>query len=231
MNTDNTHLIKHNLTYKTASELVNEIESKWHYPVFIEINTSDRFVEAPKDFEGYILEVNDRDGLQEAIDNKDLISGHLKTSEGKKYNNIYINQHVTDYGADEMYMGKWNQTAQMCNWIRKFGMEIPENISNENIPWEYHSGPLLLQWRKVCYQYIQRFGASEMITFCCNKNREWFGHMGKGWTMEDFIAWGKKELIYVEFKDLANFVFPKLEPDYYRVFIYDDFSDLKAALD
>ena len=230
MNIDNTHLIKHNLRYKTADELVEQITTKWNYPVFIEINTSDRFVEAPKNFEGYILEVNDRDSLQEAMDNKDLISGHFKTLSGKKCNNIYINEHLTEYDADEMYLGKWNQTAQMCNWIRKFGMHIPETLAIEKLSWEYHSGPLLLQWRKVCYQYIKRFGAKEMITFCCNKNLEWYNHMGNGWTMEDFVSWAKKEMIYVDFSDLTNFVFPTQEPDYYKVFIYDDFLDLKALL-
>ena len=45
--------------------------------------------------------------------------------------------------------------------------------------------------------------------------------------MEQFINWGKKEFIYVKFQDLVNFDFPGKHPDYYNVFIEDDFEDLQ----
>ena len=67
-----------------------------------------------------------------------------------------------------------------------------------------------------------------MITFCNDLHQEWLEYFfKKKWSVDDFINWGKKELIYVKFSELTTFEFPANEPEYYNVFIEDDFADLK----
>jgi hypothetical protein len=113
--------------------------------------------------------------------------------------------------------------------IRLYGLMSFEEFDAENLTRQVNvmHGPYVLQKRKLMQPHIQKFGSTRMLTFCSDNHNEYMDHIAGNWTFDDFISWGKKEFIFVNFKDLPLFDLPENKPDCYNVFIYDDFSDFK----
>lgn len=116
----------------------------------------------------------------------------------------------------------------MCSLIRQYGLRTFEEYEAINATRQVDvcAGPYVLREREKVPSAIKKFGSTKMLTFCDDYHDEYLDFIAENWTFDDFVSWGKKELIFVEFEDLPLFDFPQEKPDYYNVMILDNFSDL-----
>lgn len=222
MGIDSTHIINHKLAYKEPDEFFRKLKTVTGYDTFLgrmSISKTVKEVQPPSDFVGWETYLEDDETLQEKVSNDGFSSFCL--SGVKPTIEIEVNPHCMELIGESFYMGRWSGIQYMIDFIRENG--IPD-ISY----YDRQDAFYMLKNRKNLFDYTQKFGSSAMITFCGDIHQKWldfFYH--EKWSLEQFIQWGKEELIYVDFQELIHFDFPKQQPDYYNVFIYDDFRDLK----
>jgi|GEM_PF-3671132 len=230
MKINNVQLIKTTNQLDFMRQSVARLNFEYQRSIYVDLHKDYEDRIPPDEQLGYLLEI---DGSMhfEAIDNvKELLTDTLKIGENSSPKNVFINRGLLSLGLDKRYMETWDSVAHMCKWVKRYGMSMPDTVTNlKYLPADCYNGPFVLEYRKQCYQQLQSFDAEKLITFCDQKNPTWASYRAKGWQIEDFINWAKKELIYVQFKDLPTFNFPQSNRDYYRVFIEDDFADLRAA--
>lgn len=223
MGIDNTHIFNHNIAYNNAKELFEQLEKRTGKVVFNDIFKKDhtKLTEVPEGFSGLIISTEDSMNVDDYIRKKKLLD-FSTVNIGNDSGYLYINPFVIDNSLPEVYLLRWWDTKDMCDVIRKYGLKTFEEYNLFN-----NGGTYVLKYRKEMQSHIQKMGSTAMLTFCSDYHDTFIEHIEENWTFEDFISWGKKEFIYVEFKDLPLFDFPENKPDCYNVFIYDDFADLK----
>jgi len=229
MGPNNVHLIKIDYRRNFFEQSVGKIDFDWQKPVFVKKNNN--YIDKSSNNEkiGYTISEDGSVHIKLTPGLDEVMTETLLVKERTSDKNSYINKDLLRLGTNKDYMDSWESVEQMCRWVKLYGMSMPEDVKDERyVPANCYNGAHVLEYRKHLYQYLRELGVSEIITFCNEMNPSWKTYRSKGWEMADFIEWGKKELIYVNFSGLATFEFPKEEPDYYRVFIYDDFADLKA---
>lgn len=231
MGIDNTHIFNHNLQFTTGRQLLDALQQRLRIPAFNTIwGTEEAFepiIPLPPNFEGVYISTDNGLTLDDYIRQKELLDFSLITKDNDS-GFFYINQHVIKNSLPETYMHRWNQTANLCQLIRDYGFRTIADYEAEGIDklWGYDFGVGILAMRAAMLPHLHKWGSTHRLTFCDDKHPEFLDFIADNWTFEDFISWGKKELIYVDFKDLPYFDFPKHEPDYYNVMIHDDFADL-----
>jgi hypothetical protein len=181
----------------------------------------------PDDFVGLNVSTINSLSLDQYIERKELIEFHNKTATGWN-GTFYINPYVMENSLDDCYLYRWDDTARMCRLIRQYGLRTFEEYEGMNPKeWGLPAGSYVLKERSKLPSAIDKFGSTQMLTFCSDYHDEYCDYIAENWTFEDFINWGKKEFIFVEFKDLPLFDFPEKKPDYYNVMILDNFQDLQ----
>lgn len=230
MSIDTAQIFNHNIQYQNGAQLLQQLQLRLGKPVLncIYINDNELLTELPNDFDGYVIYTENNTTIDYSIEKLDLLDFNLKSSEDDR-GHFYINQFVIDNSLPEVFNPRWQFTFEMCNLIKDFGLRNFEDYESEQLSnmVDYSLGYFLLKKRAEMQPNIAKFGSSKMISFCSDYHDDYLEHIANNWSFEDFVSWGKKEFIYVEFKDLHLFDFPENKPDYYNVFIYDDFSDLK----
>lgn len=227
MGIDSTQLISHNLHYKHTDQLIQQVEERTGMPVLTtryHYEDDSKCVEAPKGFKGWTIRTEDDLTLQEFS----ATGGMLEMYAHGVWENtmeIYVNPYLFEFSGDDFYMGRWSAVKAMADYIRENGIPSAKDYGNNS------SGQFwLFEARKKLFEFCSFFKIPNpvMITFCNDLHQEWLEYFfKKKWSVDDFINWGKKELIYVKFSELTTFEFPANEPEYYNVFIEDDFADLK----
>lgn len=232
MGTDNAHIFNHNLKFSNAKELVASLEDRLKLAVFNDIfdGSYNPVVSSPAGFSGLLIQTELPLTLEDYVQRKGLLEfNHIGLEDSRGH--FYINQQVIENSLAEVYLGRWGNTKHMCRLIRKYGLMSFEEYKAEELTMvvDVMNGPYILEDRKNIQPHIKKFGSTAMLTFCSDHHPGFIDHIEQNWSFADFISWGKKEFIYVDFKDLVHFDFPEKSPDCYNVFIYDDFSDLKQG--
>lgn len=222
MGIDAVHILNHKLAYKEPEEFLRKLKTATGYDSFVgrmSISKPVKEVLPPPGYTGWQTYLEDDETLEEKVTNDGFRSFYLSGTEHPV--ELEVNPDCMELSSEPFYMGRWSGIKYMADFIRENGIPDKDYYTREDA-W------YMLKNRKNLFEYTRQFGTSSMITFCCDKHQEWldYFHVEK-WSLEQFIQWGKEKLIYVNFHDLAHFVFPEQLPDHYNVFIYDDFSDLK----
>lgn len=230
MGIDTAQIFNHNIQYQNGAELLQQLQLRLGKPVLncIYDNDNKLLTELPNDFDGYVIYTNHNTTIDYSIEKLDLLDFDLISTQ-KIRGHFYINQFVIYNSLPEIFRPRWQFNFEMCNLIKDFGLRNFEDYDKEELSEliDHSFGYHLLKERIKMQPSIAKFGSSKMISFCSDYHDVYLDHIANNWSFEDFVSWGKKEFIYVEFKDLHLFDFPEKKPDYYNVFIYDDFSDLK----
>jgi hypothetical protein len=230
MGLDTAHIFNHNIQYKHGAELLQQLEKRLGKPLLnVQYDSKNNYpTKLPKNFDGYIISTENNTTIEHIIETTDLLEFDAINPQ-KNAGHFEINPFVIMNSLTEVYMLRWWQTAEMCKLIREFGMQTKEYYEAKDIPMlvGYSSGCYMLELRKKIQPFIQQLGSTKMLSFCADHHTIYADYIAANYTFDDFVSWGKKEFIYVEFKDLHLFDFPEKKPDCYNVFIYDDFSDLK----
>lgn len=224
MGIDNAHIFNHNIAYSNAKELFEQVEKRTGKAVFNDIyNEEDNTrTPLPEGFSGLIISTGDSMDADDYIKNN-LLLEFSTINTGNDSGHFYINRYVMENSLPEAYLLRWWDTKSMCDLIRLQGLKTFEEYDLVN-----DAGTYVLRYRRQMQPYIQKMGSTAMLTFCSDYHDAYLDHIEESWTFDDFISWGKKEFIYVAFKDLPLFDFPEKKPDCYNVFIYDDFADIVA---
>lgn len=219
MGIDLTRLGNHSLIYTNAEEMLQQLTAKTGLPVRI-IPEKD-WGKGLDDYTGWVIHTEDEKTVQQLLDEKDLI-----TIVGRPYEpgqvDLHLNPFVHDYYSDAFYIGRWHQMKYLADSIREHGLPLPKDYSTHSATWQ-------LQQRKNYYEACQPLGTTASVIFCGDVHEDWLDYFtDEAYTLEQFVEWGKRDFIFVSFQDLERFTFPSRQLDYYNVFIYDDFEDLKA---
>ena len=232
MGIDNANIFNHNMHYKNGKELMQKLSARIGLVVSNAIMGEDcnYIKDIPDDFVGLNISTINSLGLDQYIERKELIEFHNKT-DSEWNGTFYINPHIMENMLDDCYLYRWQDTAHMCSLIRQYGLRSFEEYEaiNATRKMDVCGGPYVLKEREKVPQAINKFGSTKMLTFCSDYHDEYCDHIAENWTFDDFISWGKKEFILVEFEDLPLFDFPKKKPVYYNVMILDKFKDLQGA--
>lgn len=224
MGIDPVHIINHKLAYKKPEEFIQKLKEATDYDTFVGRIAVSKIVEEirpPENFVGWVTYLEDNDTLEERELNRESLREFYLQNNTDDEINFYINPHCFDLSGEPFYMGRWFEVKYIADYIREHGIPDKNYYIREDANYIFKN-------RKNLFEYAQQFGSTAMVTFCSDKHQEWLDvFIEENWTLEQFIAWGKKELIYVKFQDLVHFDFPDNNPDYYNVFIHDDFKDLK----
>ena len=220
MGIDLTRLANHVMSYRNADELVTQIERTTGYPVAIVKEVDGKYQYPPDGFGGWFVHVEEGKTLQKLMDEKDLIE-FSRRNKKLQWESFYINPFVIRYYAEEFYLGRWSAVKYLADNIRQEGMPLPHQYNAHSSGWQFQN-------RRNYFDYCKTLGASASVIFCDDKHQEWLDYfVDEAWTFEQFVEWGKKEFIFINFQELTQFKFPSDPNDYYRVFIYDDFGDLR----
>lgn len=230
MGIDNAHIYNHNMHYTGAKELMQKLTERTGLPVFNSIYDEEYncVQKEPDDFVGFSVITHSSLTLQDYIDRKELLEFENTTSEGWS-GYLYINPFVIKNSLDDCYLYRWNHTVHMCRLIRQYGLRTFKEYEDcrATLLTDVWHGPYVVEARRGLPSAIKRFGSTKMLTFCSDFHDEFLHFISENWTFDDFVSWGKKELIFVTFEDLPYFDFPETKPDYYNVMILDEFKDLK----
>lgn len=233
MGIDNTHIFNHNIAYTNSKELFAQLEQRLGYSVvnLVYNKNNECAIDLPKAFDGIVICTDDGLTVDDYIKRNELLE-FSRISTGNDNGGFYINSNVVENSLAEVNLLRWQQTAEMCTLIKEYGLTTFDYYceNKADISVGISGGVYLLEERKKMYPHIAKFGSTAMLTFCNDHHPEFLEHIANNWTFDDFVSWGKKEFIYIDFKDLQLFDFPEKKPAYYNVFIYDDFSDLKPSL-
>lgn len=228
MGIDIVHLTNHNLWFKHTDEFIAQVQQKTGMPVFTETYFFDNTpnIVAPANFTGWTIATEDNLSLQQYFETGEMLELHAIGNWRNKLS-MYVNPFLLEVSCEDVYMGRWSAVKYLADWIYNNGIPSPKN---------YEAIPAEVKWifenRKNLFDFFKLFGTQhlKMLTFCDDKHPEWLDYFfERKWSMDDFINWGKKELIYVKFTELPNFNFPDEQPVYYNIFIEDDFEDLKQV--
>lgn len=222
MGIDAAHILNHKLAYNEPEEFLHKLKTVTGYDTFVGrvgVSKSVKEVNPSPGYAGWQTYLEDEETLEEKVANDGFRSFYLSGAQNPVV--LEVNPHVMELTSEPFYMGRWSGVKHMADFIRENG--IPDKHY-----YEREDALYMLKNRKNLFEYAWQFCTSAMITFCGDKHQEWleYFHIEK-WSLEQFIQWGKDELAYVNFHDLTHFNFPEQQPDYYNVFIYDDFRDLK----
>jgi len=232
MGIDNALILNHNMHYNNGKELMQKLRERTGLVVFNSImgNDGNYIEDIRNDFVGLNVSTLNSLNLDQYIERKELIEFHNKTASGWN-GTFYINPYVMENSLNDCYLYRWNDTADMCRLIRQYGLLTFEEYDTIDATRQVdvHAGPYVLKERSKLPMAIEKFGSTQMLTFCSDYHDEYCDHIAESWTFDDFVSWGKKEFIFVEFKDLPLFDFPDKNPDYYNVMILDKFQDLQGT--
>lgn len=222
MGIDPVHIINHKLAYKEPNEFLRKLKTATGYDTFVgrmSISQQVNEVQPRPGFAGWKTYLEDDETIEEKVANDGF--GTFYLSDAELSIELEANPHCIELSSEPFYMGRWSDIKHMTDFIRENGIPDKYYYSREDALY-------MLKNRKNLFEYTQKFGTSAMITFCGDKHMKWLDYFHcEKWSLERFIQWGKEELIYVDFQELIHFDFPEQQPDYYNVFIYDDFRDLK----
>jgi hypothetical protein len=232
MGIDNAHILNHNMHYNNGNELMEKLRARTGLAVVNGImdNNGNYLQDIPDDFVGLLVSTDNSLTLNEYIDRKELIEFNNKTA--KEWSgSFYMNPFVMENSLEDCCLCRWNETAHMCRLIRQYGLLTFEEYEaiNATKQMDVQGGPYVLKERSQLPSAIERFGSTHMLTFCSDYHNEFLDYIAENWTFDDFVSWGKKEFIFVEFKDFPSFDFPEKKPDYYNVMILDKFEDLQNS--
>ena len=224
MGIDPVHIINHKLAYKKPEEFISKLKVATGFDIFIgriAVTENVEEIRPPENFTGWVTYLEDNETLEERELNNESLKEYFLHNNTDDNIDFYVNPYCFELNGEPFYMGRWFQVKYMADFIKEHGIPDKKYYENENADFIFRN-------RKNLFEYAQQFGTTAMVTFCYDKHQEWLDlFIGEKWTIEQFVAWGKKELIYVEFQDLIHFNFPENNPEHYNVFIYDDFRDLK----
>lgn len=230
MGVDTAQIFNHNIQYQNSAQLLQQLQLHLGKPVtnLIYNSACECLTKLPEDYNGYIISTENNTTIENAIEALELLDFTYKSPEDDS-GYFYINPFLIENSLSQIQIPRWQFTAEMCRVIRDFGLHNFDYYEAEDVTRmvDYSNGCYLLESRKSMQTHIAKFGSTKMISFCCDYHDVYLEHIANNCSFDDFVSWGKKEFIYVEFKDLHSFDFPEKKPDYYNVFIYDDFSDLK----
>jgi len=229
MGIDRANIINHKLHYTNAATLIKQLEQCFQLPVCVSsiCDDDDKTTNPPKGFDGLSIYTENGATLDEWIDEKQLLD-FSRIGSDKESGYFYINLYVMAISLDETYMGRWHNIRKMVTGIKEYGLKSFADYNMPNgIISEATEGLYILQMRENAWPHIKNTGATAMVTLCDDHHPEFLDHIADNWTFEDFISWGKKDFIFVDFKDLAGFDFPETMPEMYNVMVYDSFEDLK----
>lgn len=224
MGKDPIHIFNHTLSIKNTTEFIQQLKVITGHEVFIGRMSVCKTVSEsfpPPDFTGWYTLLED----DETLGNMFSKNGHLFFSSLglDEYIEIYVYQYCICFSGEQFYMGRWFEIQSMADAIRLHGSLVPKYYEST----EMKNVSNYLLNRKNLFDYSRQFGSTIMVTLCEDIHQKAIANLVvNNWSIESFIEWGKKELIYVNFQDLPQFDFPTQLPDYYNVFIYDDFRDL-----
>jgi hypothetical protein len=222
MGIDLTRLANHAMYYTDAVEMVQKIEAKTGYPVWVSLAENGSWPEPPPTFKGWRHYVDEGKTLQQQLNEHDLIT-FVRTNEKGEEEDFELSPYLIDFYSEDFYFGRWFQVQHFADEIREHGLPSPGNYHLHPAEWQ-------LQQRKNYFDYCMKLGSTASVIFCDDLHQEWLEYCYEDlWTLDQFVEWGKKEFIFVRFADLVSFDFPKSKPDYYNVFIYDDFQDLLST--
>jgi hypothetical protein len=231
MGIDNALILNHNMHYNNGNELMEKLRARTGLTVANAImdNDGNYLQDIPGDFVGLLVSTDNSLTLNEYIERKELIEFQNKTA--KEWSgSFYMNPYVMENSLEDCYLYRWHDTAHMCRLIRQYGLRTFEEYEVMNPKeWGLPAGCYVLKKRSKLPSAIEKFGSTQMLTFCSDYHDEYCDHIAENWTFDDFVSWGKKEFIFVEFKDLPLFDFPEKKPDYYNVMILDKFQDLQSS--
>ena len=224
MGIDNAHIFNHNIAYSNANQLFEQIKKRTGKAVFNDIYNKDgtSITQLPEGFSKLIISTDDAMDADDYI-KKNLLLDFSTINIGNDSGHFYINPYVIENSLPEAYLLRWWDTKLMCDLIREQGLITFEEYQLFN-----DAGSYVLKYRREMQPPIQKMASTAMLTFCSDHHDQYVDHIEQNWSFDDFISWGKKEFIYVVFKDLPLFDFPEKKPDCYKVFIYDNFADIVA---
>jgi hypothetical protein len=232
MGIDNAHIFNHNMHYNNGKELMQKLCERTGLVVSNSImgNDCNYIKDILDDFVGLNISTINSLSLDQYIERKELIEFHNKTDSGWN-GTFYINPYVMENSLEDCYLHRWHDTAHMCRLIRQYGLltfkEYEAIDATRQV--DVHTGPYVLKERSKLPYAVDKFGSTQMLTFCSDYHDVYCDHIAENWTFEDFVSWGKKEFIFVEFEELPLFDFPDKKPDYYNVMILDKFQDLQST--
>lgn len=205
MGIDNAHIFNHNITYSNANQLFEQIEKRTGKAVFNDIYNEEgnSLTYLPEGFSWLIFSADDGMNANDYIKNN-LLLEFSTFNIGNNSGHFYINPFVIENSLPEAYLLRWWDTKSMCDLIREQGLKTFEEYDLFN-----HLGSYVLKYHREMQPHIQKMGSTAMLTFCSDHHDEYIDHIEENWSFDDFISWGKKEFIYVEFKDLPLFDFPE----------------------
>jgi len=219
MGIDPTHLINHDLQFTQLGDFVNLFAKRTNMQVKLT-----QWDQPPvSNYCGWDLCYEDYPSLEAYYQTGPLNEIYLRGFLYRDDLSMNIHPNTCEVHHNDFYMGRWFQVKYLADWIKGNGIPPPEAYAKESsdVCW-------ILQNRKRLFEYGQWFGIKHMVIFCDDKHQEWLNYFcDDHWSIEQFVEWGKTELLFVKFQDLVNFNFPDDKPDYYNVFIYDDFEDLR----
>ncbi|SFP93644.1 hypothetical protein [Parafilimonas terrae] len=167
MGIDNAHIFNHNIKFTTANELTAELSKRTGLPVFNDIyDANGKCVkEVPDDYLGLTIPTDNSQTLQDYIDKKTLLEFHNKTKE--HWTEVFCINHFVMDDLPDIYLGRWNDTADMCRLIRKYGLHSLEEYKQQNLHLQVGimNGPYILEYRKRAPAEMKKFGATQMLTF------------------------------------------------------------------
>lgn len=220
MGVDLTRLSNHSMHYFNAEELLHQIEINTDYSVCEVKEVKGRYRYPSDGFDGWLVHVEEGKTLQQHIDGKDLIE-FSRRNEKLDWESFYVSPYVLRYTREDFYLGRWTAVKHLADHIREQGLPSPEHYRSHPCGWQ-------LENRKNYFDYCKKLGTTHSVVFCDDKHQEWLDYfVEETWTFQQFIEWGKNEFLFVNFRDLTQFRFPTAKDDYYNIFIYDDFEDLK----
>lgn len=219
MGIDITRICNHNLHFTNQEQFVNNLSNAFNCQVVPYYTNDEKLIGA--DGSMYLEDTDDKT-VQDIIDKKDVLSLNIinsKTTNGYDY--FYINPFVAEFSQDEYYVGRWHSVKHFAKELKEKGFPTKQFYeTNQDDYWFLN--------RKKYYDFIKPIGGTQSVIFCDDHHQKWLDYFADNWTIEDFIEWGKKDFIFIEFKDLVHFDFPEKKPEYYNVFILDNFEDLKS---
>ena len=231
MGIDNALIFNHNIHYTNAKELITNLERVLNKPVFNCIWDEEyiKHTPYPDAFDGFVIHTEDNKTLDDYLKENILIEVE-RSCKNDYVGHLYINPYVVMNSLKDVYLYRWQSTMAMCKIIREYGLKTFEEYKEDDVLNEVGigDGAYVLKARQEILSEIIKLGSTKMITICSDYHDVYIDHIEEGWTFDDFISWGKKEFIFVEFKDLAHFDFPEKRPDCFNVMILDDFSDLNV---
>jgi hypothetical protein len=229
MGIDRSNIINHKLHYTNAATLINQLEQCFQLPVCVSsmYDDYDKTTHPPDEFDGLSIYTKNGATLDEWILKKELLEfDRVAPHDPRGF--FYMNPHIMKMSLEETYMCRWYGVRDMCSTIKEYGLKkyADYNIT-KGLVTNAAGGSFILQMRENAWPHIKKTGATAMLTFCDDYHSQYVDQIEEHWSFDDFISWGKKDFIFVDFKDLANFDFPETKPEMYNVMVYDSFEDLK----